>query len=225
MTAYTLTKTFKNYYLKKEDTIELTYQVFKGFDTIEDAKKAVLALQQEPRHFLYITFQKQIYAVSVETIKQQVVIGLSDIYLINQSSREVYSRTTFDILPFTIQSPRVRSYWSGDLSKDLMRIEGEPLSFKCDNSLFNQLSIDCAFNTLGAAFFQTQVPVYQLNCLDTYVKQSLTYQDLWAQGVKAINPFHGKVEYTNAPFYSLDTYCKERQQNESSRLSKKPHDQ
>lgn len=211
MKIYKLNKNFKNYYLKRPDLITFRYEVFQGFISMEQARDAVQRLQQDPDHFLYVTFMHNIYAVSMETLKKQVVVGYDTIYLKWNEQSALYKTSELKALPFVIEHPRIRSIWKQQMIQDLKQIDGQrSLSVTGSPYLLGGQFEQNALTLLGIAFFETQIPVYQLNSVDMYFNHPPSFQDLWATGVCSTNPFKDQKVYCDYPFYTLDMYKKER---------------
>lgn len=210
MRTYKLIKDFKNYYTRKMERITFYYDVYDGFPSLKEAERGVKNLHQEPTNFLYITFLGQIYAVSMETKKQQLVIGSEKIFLHNNNQPTLLDRSEQLTLPFVIRQPRISGEPKKGLTRDLKRLEGGHINFIGDKSLLNDSFVGQAQHLLAMSFFATKIPVYQLNCVDHYFPNPPSHQDLWAQGIRALNPFTNEKTYANCALYTLDIYLKEK---------------
>lgn len=210
MQTYKLNKKFKNYYTKEIETTTFDYEVFDGFPSIEEAKNAVFRLHQQPDCFLYISFKQQIYAVSMETQQRQVVIGSEKMFVRHNLQSALCKTDQTIFLPFIISQPRITGNWRDGIMRDLEQIEGSPLAFTGEKSLLNATFSRYAQHLLGTSFFATHIHVYQLNCVDTYFDEPPSHKDLWAQGVRTINPFTGEKTYANCTIYTLDLYENEK---------------
>lgn len=210
MQTYKLNKKFKNYYTGRIESITFDYEVFSGFPSIEEAKNSVLCLHQQPDCFLYITFKHLIYAISMETQQRQMVIGSEKVFVLHNYQPTIYQNDPTSLLPFIISQPRITGHWRDGILRDMERIEGSTLTFTGEKSLLSDQFTRHAQHLLGMSFFATQIHVYQLNCVDTYFSEPPSHKDLWAQGVRTINPFNGEKTYANCSIYTLDLYEKEK---------------
>lgn len=207
MKTYELKKEFANYYLKRKDAITFRYTVFDGFDTKQEAEKAVARLGHSPSYYVYILFKKMIYAVSMETLQKQVVIGKNDIYYRYEDVVNMITHDEIGTFPFQITNPRIGSDWMDACARDLEEIEGKPLTVVGERRLagMNRFTRNSTI-LLGIAFFDTMVPVYQLNAFDVYFSYPPSRFKLWEEGVRAYNPFTNEKDYAEEQPYTIDDF-------------------
>lgn len=208
---YTKELSFFNSYLQKDDSITLTWDFPNGFPDIDTARAAVFKLLQDTDWFVFIKHHNQIYAVAANMLDQAIVISDHYIWYRDITSKKVVRMIRESTVkpPYIIHSCQPVEYYKNTLCQDIFSFDHE-VRITCGKKVKDLGSSykDFCIATLGSVMIKTQIPVYQLNCMEAYFKNPVPLLELWQQGFKSYNPFTG--HYKIAP-YTLQSYLIDRE--------------
>ena len=208
-------KNFDNYYSKAKDSLEISYRLWHGWESVEEAKKAVSELGLNEEAFLYIALNGQWNAISMENLGNQIVLNKDIVYYRKGAyswggggfyGDEVFIGTQDFLKDSTkyempnIQRPKISYGWTSTLKDDLEElffVESEYGSKAQPTSKDRYWLLHNAMILLGTTMFDTMVPVFKLNVMDEYMQDSPSRHKLWSKGISKYNYYTKEAEYAS----------------------------
>ena len=223
---YTVTKEYDNYYTKRHETFPITYTIYDGFDSMQKAIDFLISYGIDSDMFQYVqvvnnkTERQQVYPVTMETLQHEIVITKGCCYARDTEFfhyDKFVSFSQFDNSPIPdiaqgFSRPRISSEWCHTILEDLKPTYD---FFSLTNLGGKYLQVDACI-LLGMVFFDTMIPVYDLNVMDSYYADawnSPSRDKLWNKGVKAYQPFRGWKQKTDKRPYTLQDFLSEQSHN------------
>lgn len=208
---YTKEVSFYNLFLQKDDSVTLSWDFPDGFSDVNAAKEAVSQLGQNPELFLYIKHHGFLYAVATYLLEQAIVISERYIWYRESPTLKITRvfRKSSSKLPYLISSCKTVDYYKKALCQDMFSFDPD-IRIICGKKVkdMEKEYKDFCVATLGAVMNTSMIPVYQLNCMDSYFKNITSFLDLWKLGIKTYNPFTG---YHQIASYTLQSYLIDRE--------------
>lgn len=213
----TINKKYYNFYQKKEMIYPITYTLQPGFSTLDEARSAI-SKKWNPDFFTYISVDKEIYAVAIETLGRQIVITKGKCFYRNGEvyAMQVRANDAFCMfedylnIPTEINNPRITNPWASEVIKDLDTLFNvEILSKTKCNTQNTKFLPNNSLVLLAKVLFDTMVPVYELGVMDAYCENpgnSPSRWKLWQNGVESFNYFNGEVKYSDHKPYRKEDY-------------------
>lgn len=219
-------KRFRNYFFSNAlDSIQFEFSYGDGYPSLTEAKSAIRQYNLNPGCFIYIRFKGTWYAINIQGYSEALVLSKERMWIrrgpigapigifdINGTTAE----DVMEVLPHGITNPSFGPRpWNVSLVHDLIEIEGAPLTIvftlgKTEiTTTTSELHGQTALNSvvmLGICLFETDIPVFQLNAVDSYFSSDYipppSMRKYWKEGVIVINPFRNRMSCGRyAPYY------------------------
>lgn len=204
VTRKSIVKEFTNFYSKSRESIEIYYRLWHGWHTLEEARGAVSALGLNEEVFVYISLDGEWNAVSMQALSKQVVINKDIISYRNNGeevfapAEEVINGKALDSLGIT--RPCTHTIWCKTIKEDIESLFDVQIvpGYKARPTARDKGVLGHnALILLATTMFDTMVPVFKLNVMDSYLEYSPSRQKLWAKGISKYNYYTGEAEYVS----------------------------
>lgn len=217
---------FKNSYSKETDTIELKWKVEDGFPSIEDAMKVLETEGFLHDRFSYVIFMGMVYPVAMATRTQIIALSAQHIWFWNNENciYDKYKLGKEHPVPYTIEDARISTVWDDGILAPFKKADPEMSCIPAKKSRNKKPLIANSPIILVHIFFDTLVPVYQLDCMTPYcLAEPPVNMELGEVGISAYNPFNDNREhrYKNGTAYTYEDYCSEQAGAKEKKKNKK----
>lgn len=197
---FRLNKKFNNYYLSNSvDAHEIQYTIFEGFSSVDEAK-AFVAKYSYPEfaeNFVYLRFMGMFYPVSMENLPEQIVISKQYIKYRSSYREEFVKTNKKNVLralnTISLEKPRSSGRWNDQIVNHLRKVTKHCIDVAYIGSNAKQTYVKYnAPMLLAQLFFDTDIPVYKLNVVDSFFNSCPPSRwKLW-QKYDEYNPFRGE---------------------------------
>lgn len=217
MRSIYVTKHFFNKYSGQNDSIDIHYSIPDGFESLSHAKWYVKLLERNPELFLYVSVDDQYYPITMASYLKNIICSKEILVyrdLVPDETSEVGKMKIKDfrclaedrenVKNIEIGYPNVKTIWRDELANDIRSVyKVDVVCGKCVEKYCSYALCENAITLLGTASFDALVPVFKLNVMDLYMKNSPSELELWEQGVIAYNYYTGeKIEQAGKYTYS-----------------------
>lgn len=209
---YSLIKEYDNYYTKKQESICIYYSVYDGWNSVDDTKTWLMSHNVHVDNYRYIqvtnkkTGKIQIYPVNIQTLQNKIVFTKEISYVRNHLlasfcaeaylPKEIYDSCGIFDFANAFTKPRINGDWKDTILNDL----APQYDITCLTGRPDTITAKDYCILLGTVFFNTYIPVYQLNVMDAYFADEYNSPSrwrLWKKGVRYYNPFRHEAILKN----------------------------
>lgn len=209
MTEFKKVLFYNNYYSKKDESIEITFNIEEGFATKEKAVAAIKESGQIEEEFSYVIFKNMFYPVSICNIDEEIVIAKEYIWYKEYAYGGIkkFHRKLISNPPYVINNARVHSRWTNSLMDILKEIDPQVDCRVASKVKAKSYMRENCMIVFICAMFDTMIPVFKLNCVDEFFSYPPSFMRLWEDGIMEFNPFsEDRIYKKKGVPYTYDDY-------------------